>query len=176
MRDFIKKRLHESLDKTITCKNCGWHWKYSDGGADMYFCHKCGHDNTPDNITEAATKRDVIDFLLDFNFLLSLNLSKVQDEAKDKKAKLALAQMQQKFKTPVINGKTFFELADERITPRKDLFNPKFLSALLTQVRNYLVYIKEHINRFVVDGQYKTGWLDRITKLETTYKNIIGGN
>jgi hypothetical protein len=126
-------------------------------------------------LNEAATKRDVIDFLLDFNYLLSLNLAMVKNQAKDEKSKLALEQMQKKFRTPVINGKTFFELADERITPRKDLFNPKFLSALLTQIRNYLVYIKEHINRFVVDGKYKTGWLDRIAKLEIEYKKIIGG-
>jgi hypothetical protein len=176
MKDIIKKILRESLNKTITCKKCGWHWKKSESGPDMYFCHKCGHDNTPDNINEASTKKDVIDFIIDFNFLLSLNLAKVQGQAKDEKSKQLLAQMQQKFKNPVLNGKTFFELADERITPRKDLFNPKFLSAYLTQIRNYLVYIKEHINRFVVDGIYKTGWLDRIAKLEATYKNIISGN
>jgi hypothetical protein len=133
-------------------------------------------DNISDGnkLNESATKKEVIDFLLDFCYLLSLNLAKVKSEGKDEKSKLALEQMQKKFRTPVINGKTFFELADERITPRKDLFNPKFLSALLTQIRNYLVYIKEHINRFVVDGKYKTGWLDRIARLEIEYKRIIG--
>ena len=54
MKDIIKKLLRENLDKTITCKKCGWHWKHSEGGSDMYFCHKCGTDNTPDNISEAA--------------------------------------------------------------------------------------------------------------------------
>jgi len=147
MKDIIKKLLREAID-TIESGN----------------------------INESATKKEVIDFILDFNYLLSLNLAMVKNQAKDEKSKLALIQMQQKFKTPVINGKTFFELADERITPRKDLFNPKFLSAYLTQIRNYLVYVKEHINRFVVDGIYKTGWLDRISKLEATYKNIIGAN
>ena len=29
----------------ITCKNCGWTWKISDGGNDLYICHKCGYDN-----------------------------------------------------------------------------------------------------------------------------------
>ena len=173
MKEIIKKLLRESLDKKITCEKCGWHWKHSEGGSDMYFCHKCGHDNTPDNINESATKKDVIDFLIDFNYLLSLNLAKVQSQAKDDKNKALLAKMQQKFKTPVINGKTFFELADERITPRKDLFDPKFLSALLTQIRTYLIYIKEHINTCVVDGIYKTGWLDRISNLEKVYKKII---
>jgi tRNA(Ile2) C34 agmatinyltransferase TiaS len=52
MKSFIKKLLREAIDKTITCKKCGWHWKKSEGGPDMYFCHKCGTDNTPDNIKE----------------------------------------------------------------------------------------------------------------------------
>ena len=52
MRNIIKQLLREETDKTITCKNCGWKWKKSEGGPDMYFCHKCGTDNTPDNISE----------------------------------------------------------------------------------------------------------------------------
>jgi len=54
MKSIIKKLLRENIDKTITCEKCGWHWKHSQGGPDMYFCHKCHHDNTPDNIDEAA--------------------------------------------------------------------------------------------------------------------------
>jgi hypothetical protein len=32
---------------SIICNNCGWTWKIKDGGNDLYICHKCGHDNTP---------------------------------------------------------------------------------------------------------------------------------
>jgi 8-oxo-dGTP pyrophosphatase MutT (NUDIX family) len=56
MKSFIKKLLREAIDKTITCKKCGWHWKKSEGGPDMYFCHKCGTDNTPNNIKEEKEK------------------------------------------------------------------------------------------------------------------------
>jgi hypothetical protein len=31
----------------IVCDNCGWNWKISEGGNDLYICHKCGNDNTP---------------------------------------------------------------------------------------------------------------------------------
>ena len=34
------------LNKRIVCQNCGWSWKYADGGKDLYVCHKCGFDNT----------------------------------------------------------------------------------------------------------------------------------
>lgn len=50
MKNFIKKLLRELTKNTIKCKNCGWEWDKSEGGPDMYFCHKCGHDNTPNNI------------------------------------------------------------------------------------------------------------------------------
>lgn len=39
-------------DKEIVCKNCGWHWKLSDGGKDPYTCHKCGHNNKDMKLTE----------------------------------------------------------------------------------------------------------------------------
>ena len=52
MKANIKKILREALDQTIACKKCGWKWKKSESGPDMYFCHNCGQDNTPDNITE----------------------------------------------------------------------------------------------------------------------------
>jgi hypothetical protein len=32
-------------DEEIVCKNCGWHWKLSDGGKDPYTCHKCKYNN-----------------------------------------------------------------------------------------------------------------------------------
>jgi hypothetical protein len=33
-----------SLNRKVTCSNCGWSWKLSDGGLDPMTCHKCGSD------------------------------------------------------------------------------------------------------------------------------------
>ena len=53
-------QLNEAIvgDK-IVCNNCGWEWKIEDGGDDLYICHKCGHDNTPnkDYLQEARYKK-----------------------------------------------------------------------------------------------------------------------
>jgi len=53
-------QLNEAIvgDK-IVCDNCGWEWKIEDGGDDLYICHKCGHDNTPnkDYLQEARYKK-----------------------------------------------------------------------------------------------------------------------
>ena len=37
----------QSIGKTITCGNCAWEWEVAEGGTDLYMCHKCGHDNEP---------------------------------------------------------------------------------------------------------------------------------
>jgi N-acetylglutamate synthase-like GNAT family acetyltransferase len=54
MKSLIKNILKENTDKTITCNECGWHWKESQSDAsDLYVCHKCGHDNSKDTIKES---------------------------------------------------------------------------------------------------------------------------
>jgi len=37
------------MEKSVSCKDCGWEWKLAEGGNDSYTCHKCGCDNTPKN-------------------------------------------------------------------------------------------------------------------------------
>jgi len=44
-----KKLQEEVTDTEVICDNCGWHWPIADGGDDLYICHKCGHDNTPNS-------------------------------------------------------------------------------------------------------------------------------
>jgi hypothetical protein len=47
------EHLTELVTNTeVICDNCGWKWSKTDGGDDLYICHKCGCDNTPDNINE----------------------------------------------------------------------------------------------------------------------------
>ena len=47
-----KKKGYEPVTEKIVgnkivCDKCGWDWKISEGGDDLYICHKCGNDNTP---------------------------------------------------------------------------------------------------------------------------------
>lgn len=62
MKSLIKRLLREGIEDKITCEKCGWNWKKSESGPDMYFCHKCGHDNTPDNISENLQQADKLYF------------------------------------------------------------------------------------------------------------------
>ena len=52
----------EIVGSKIHCDNCDWSWEIKDGGADLFICHKCNHDNTEymekqtfDHINENAT-------------------------------------------------------------------------------------------------------------------------
>ena len=50
-------KLFEILKELVTnteviCDNCGWKWKISDGGDDLYICHECNHNNTPEHINK----------------------------------------------------------------------------------------------------------------------------
>ena len=57
IRSILKEytlRLTESIvGDRIVCDDCGWAWKIEEGGDDLYMCHQCGHDNTPQNINES---------------------------------------------------------------------------------------------------------------------------
>ena len=49
----LAQGLEEAIvGKKVECDNCDWSWNIKDGGDDLYTCHKCGHDNTPKQLTE----------------------------------------------------------------------------------------------------------------------------
>jgi hypothetical protein len=68
--DIIDEHADEKLvfekiqGDSIICDNCDWTWKIKDGGNDLYICHKCGHDNTPqqsssNNFFEPLQNQDI---------------------------------------------------------------------------------------------------------------------
>jgi hypothetical protein len=46
-RELAQGLEEEIVGKKIECDGCGWGWNIKDGGDDLYICHKCGHDNSP---------------------------------------------------------------------------------------------------------------------------------
>ena len=43
----LKPLLERKTVKRIHCAECPHSWPVSTGGKDLYVCHECGHDNTP---------------------------------------------------------------------------------------------------------------------------------
>ncbi len=64
----IDKPLNEAIvGEKIECDNCGWSWNIVDGGDDLYMCHKCGHDNEPENGDPFGLKAYARELMEDFN-------------------------------------------------------------------------------------------------------------
>jgi len=75
--NIVRKAVNEEIvGSKIHCDNCGWSWEIKDGGADLFICHKCNHDNTEylekqnfDHVNENATytkKINLVDNLAAF--------------------------------------------------------------------------------------------------------------
>jgi hypothetical protein len=129
-----------------------------------------------ESLNEAANATFVKDFLVDFGTLLSLNFSQITKMGKDENATNELKAMMERIRKPIINGQTYFEIIkDINAIPN----NPKLLSAILSQVKNFIEYVEPRVERFVKDGpapngvDYKKGWLDRIKKIKEDYKKIV---
>lgn len=60
--------LNEKIvGEKIECDNCGWSWNIVDGGDDLYICHKCDHDNEPENGDPFGLKAFARELMEDFN-------------------------------------------------------------------------------------------------------------
>lgn len=121
-------------------------------------------------IFESVNRKFVSDFLLDFGFLITMKFSQITKMGIDELATRELTFMMRNLREPLINGKKYTELIDNV----NDLYkNPKLLSALIGQIREMLIYIEPRIKRFVVDGEVKDNWLEKIKELKESYKKIV---
>jgi hypothetical protein len=119
---------------------------------------------------ESVDREFVSDFLLDFGFMITLKFSQITKMGVDEDATKELTSMMKRLREPLINGKTYFELIDNV----GDLYkSPKLLSALFSQVRELLKYIESRIEEFVVGGNVKDNWLQKIKELKEDYKKIV---
>lgn len=120
-------------------------------------------------LKENLNKNFVYSFLLDFGFLITMNLAKVSDLSKNEDSKKELNSMLLNLRKPIINGKTYSELikTDEIVS------NPKMLSALFSQIREFITYIEPRIKQMVIDGDKKASWVSKIENLKERYKKIV---
>ena len=45
VKQYEQFMAEEVSNGVVTCDDCGWDWKLTDGGTDPFICHKCGRDN-----------------------------------------------------------------------------------------------------------------------------------
>lgn len=121
-------------------------------------------------IFESVDRKFVSYFLLDFGFLISMKFSQITKMGIDEEATKELTSMMKRLRDPLINGKTYFELIDNV----NDLYkSPKLLSAFIGQIRELLIYIEPRIKKFVIEGDAKDNWLQKIEEFKDKYKQIV---
>lgn len=123
---------------------------------------------TPYN--ESVKKSDLLNFLNDFGFFITLNLSKIQQFTIDEKANVEIGLMLKRLREPLINGKNYTEILGDINTYIKE---PILASKLILQIKLLLEYIEPRILKLIKDCEQKVGWIQRINKLKEDYKKII---
>ena len=77
--DIYRNGVKESfLDKAmnaeeIVCSNCEWSWQRSEGGDDLFTCHKCGFDNETYHSEDRLDYRDYLNDLRSYPELKNLS-------------------------------------------------------------------------------------------------------
>ena len=117
-----------------------------------------------------VNRKYVNEFLSDFGFFITLNLSQVTKMGIDETSNNELNQMMLNLRKPIINGKSYVELIKD-INTIYD--NPRLVSEIVNKVREFLNYIEPRIIRFVSPSESKDNWLDKITNFKERYKKII---
>ena len=121
-------------------------------------------------LRESANRNEVVDFLNDFGFFISMNLSKITSYSSDNNNKKELEEMQKNIRKPLINGKTYTELLNDM---NIIINNPKYLSTMLSQIKSLLEYIEPRVAKYVDNGEIKNKWLKRIDDLKRKYIKIV---
>lgn len=121
-------------------------------------------------LKESATRNEIADFLNDFGFFITMNLSKISSYSSDDNNKKELEEMQKNIRKPLINGKTYTELLNDM---NIIINNPKYLSTLLSQIKSLLEYIEPRVDKYVDNGEIKNKWLKRIDDLKRKYIKIV---
>jgi len=115
-------------------------------------------------------RKNLNDLLLNYGFLTSLGFSQITKMGKDEEATKELTLMMQNIRKPIINGLSYTKLIEDI---NSLVNNPKLLSAVVNKIREFLIYIKPRIIKYVQDSDVKTNWLEKIQNLEKIYMEVI---
>jgi len=108
------------------------------------------------------------DLMANMGYFMSLNTVKIQQDAVDSNAQQELANMQQQFRKPILNGMSFFDV-NRDIKMSK---NPKVAPILLKYVYDMLGYIEPRIKKYIKPEQ-QGKYLDRLDQIKNDYRGAV---
>jgi hypothetical protein len=108
------------------------------------------------------------DLMANMGYFMSLNTVKIQQDAVNNDAQQALADMQQQFRKPILNGMSFFDVnRDPKMSK-----NPKVAPILLKYVYDMIGYIEPRIKKYIKPDQ-QGKYLDRLSQIKDDYRAAI---
>jgi hypothetical protein len=123
------------------------------------------------NVAEArglAQVNPYVELMQSLGFFMSMNTAKIQQDAVDSAAQQELQSMQQQFSSPIINGKSFFEVINDPAMFK----NPKVAPVLLKYSYDMLRYIEPRIKKYI-RPELQPKWLDLLNKLKDKYRDAV---
>ena len=122
-------------------------------------------------VNESVSVSTVNNFLIEFGFFISMNLSQVTKMGIDDNANRELESMMKSLRSPIINGKNYSDIIKDGVDMVSR--NSKMISPLLLQISKFINYIEPRIKKYVKDCDTKDKWINKIEKLKTEYKQIV---
>jgi hypothetical protein len=108
------------------------------------------------------------DLMANMGYFMSLNTVKIQQDAVDSAAQQELANMQQQFRKPILNGMSFFDVnRDVKLSK-----NPKVAPILLKYVYDMIGYIEPRLKTYIKPEQ-QGKYLDRLNQIKDDYRNAV---
>jgi hypothetical protein len=145
LKPMIKSLLREALDKTITCKKCGWHWKESESDKkDLYICHECGNDNTPkkQTLNEAILNKTDKDLKIIADFVnFAKDFLSIEDDIK-----VALAFE----RTPDLTTSAYYNYVDKKL---KVYVKDRAIMDVCRSIAHELVHHKQNLEDRLLNGE-----------------------
>lgn len=118
---------------------------------------------------ESVNKKELMNFLIDFGYMISLQFIHIKQYAIDNDAYAELDKLQSVLNKPLINGKKYYDI----INDSKMISNPKLLSALINQIKLLIEYIEPRIQKYVKDCDNKKIWISNINRFKEDYIKIV---
>jgi hypothetical protein len=109
------------------------------------------------------------DFLSDFGFFITLNISKLASYGNSSDSSTELSNILKEFRSPKIFGQKYSDYISNNLSQVR---NPEVISKLLNYIRESLIYIEPRLDKYLTD-EGKSIFLPRLNKLKERYKQQV---
>ncbi len=109
------------------------------------------------------------DFLSDFGFFITLNISKLASYANSADSSVELTNILKEFRSPKVFGQKYSDYISNNLSQAR---KPEVISKLLKYVHDSLVYVEPRLKKYLTD-EGKSIFLPRVNKLKERYKQQV---